>query len=64
MIDESDVRTIIRKVTKDYSIAKAREQGFTRKQIAERLGCSESTVMRSLKRCRHLYKQTDKTHGG
>lgn len=64
MIDESDVRAIIRKVTKDYSIAKAREQGFTQKQIAERLGWSESTVRRSLKKCSHLYRQTNKTQGG
>lgn len=64
MIDDSDIRAIIRSVTKDYSIAKARQQRMKISQIAERLGWSQSTVRRSLKNCSHLYRQTNKTQGG
>lgn len=56
MIDVGIVKQLIRKVTKDYGIAKARTEGMTIPQIAERLEWSISTVRRSLKRSGSWYR--------
>ena len=55
MIDVATVEQLIRKVTKDYAIAKAGIEGMTIQQIAEHLEWSISTVRRSLKRSGSWY---------
>lgn len=56
MINGAIVKQLIRKVTKDYGIAKSRSEGLTIPQIAERLEWSISTVRRSLKRSGSWYR--------
>jgi hypothetical protein len=53
--DVAIMEQMIRKVMKDYRIAKAHAEGMTISQIAEHLEWSISTVRRSLKRTSSWY---------
>jgi len=58
VIDIQAVRRLVRRTTKDWSIAKARADGLTVEQIAQQLEWSKSTVRRSLKRSGRWYRQS------
>jgi IS30 family transposase len=55
-MNDETVKQLTREVMKDLRIAKARSEGMTISQIAERLGWSISTVRRSLQRSGSWYR--------
>jgi hypothetical protein len=58
VIDIVLLHQMVRSVTKDLSIAKARADGLTVEQIAQQLEWSMSTVLRSLKRSGRWYRHS------